>query len=307
METLRYGENPHQKAALYRDASSTAFPTVVDARRIQGKELSFNNISDADAALGCIVEFDEPAAVIVKHGNPCGVAIGNDIGHAYARAVACDPVSAYGAVVALNRELDGPTAAQIASIFVEVVIAPSIESDAIQILATKPNIRVLLTGPLTEVDRGGRHVRSIAGGFLVSSRDDIVFGEEHKVVTRRGPTDAESADMTFAFTVAKYVKSNAIVFAKDGATLGIGAGQMSRVYSAKLAAMKAKDAGLSLEGSSMASDAFMPFPDTVQVALEHGATAIVQPGGSLKDLDAIQAANKGDIAMVFTGVRHFRH
>lgn len=306
VEHLRYGENPHQIAALYRTPRPVEGPSVVTARRMQGKDLSYNNVLDADAALSCVLEFEEPAAVIVKHGSPCGAAVGNDIGHAYARAYACDPVSAYGGVVAVNRELDGPTAAQIASIFVDVVIAPAIHSDAVLILAKKPNIRVLITGPAA-MQSLTRTVRSIAGGFLVETPDDTVFSDDHRVVTKRGPTQAETDDMVFAFTVAKYVRSNAIVFAKDGTTLGIGAGQMSRVYSARLAVMKAADAGLDLKESVMASDAFMPFPDTVEVARDAGASAVIQPGGSLKDQAAIEAADQAGMTMVFTGVRHFRH
>ena len=315
-QTLRYGENPHQEAALYLDPSS-ARRGVARAKQIQGKELSYNNIADADAAFECVAEFSEPAAVIVKHMNPCGVAINprgeasRMIRDAYLKALACDPVSAFGGIVALNRTLDAATAAELAKIFLEVVIAPAIDEEALRILAAKPNVRVLITGGIPEPTSEERVVKSIAGGFLVQTSDNKVFSGELTTVTKRAPTQQEMADMKFAFTVCKHVKSNAIVYAKDGATLGIGAGQMSRIYSAKLAALKASEnreaSPLGLTGSVMASDAFMPFPDCVEVAAEAGATAIIQPGGSLKDQDSIDAADKHGMAMVFTGIRHFRH
>lgn len=305
-EILRYGENPHQQAALYLDENGTR-PSVARAKKIQGKELSYNNIMDADAALECVAEFDEPACVIVKHMNPCGVALGESVEEAYRRAFACDPVSAFGGIVALNRELDAETAREMVKIFLEVVIAPSASAEALEMLATKPNVRVLLTGTTPDKRAEGRVVRSIAGGFLVQTHDDKVFDGEVKTVTKRAPTATELSDLMFAFTVVKHVKSNAIVYAKNGATVGIGAGQMSRIYSAKIAALKAQEAKLSLEGAVMASDAFMPFPDCVEAAHEAGATAIIQPGGSLKDQDSIDAADQYDMAMVFTGVRHFRH
>ena len=312
---LRYGENPHQKAALYLDPSN-ARPGVAHARQVQGKELSYNNIADADAAFECVAEFDEPAAVIVKHTNPCGAAVyrgdasieeRNGLKEAYQKALACDPLSAFGGIVAFNRQLDVGTAEELVKTFLEVIVVPSASDEALEILATKPNVRVLLTGSIPDAQSSQTLVRSIAGGFLVQESDNIVFDGELKTVSKRAPTDAEMADMKFAFTVCKHVKSNAIVYAKDGATLGIGAGQMSRIVSAKIAAMKAADAGLSLQGAVMASDAFMPFPDCVEAASDVGATAIIQPGGSLKDQDSIDAADKHNMTMVFTGIRHFRH
>ncbi len=313
-EVLRYGENPHQRAALYLDPRDKR-PGVATARKVQGKELSYNNLQDADAAFECVAEFEEPAAVIVKHMNPCGVALGESAYEAYLRAFSCDTVSAFGGIVALNSKITADLASELVKIFLEVVIAPSAEDDALAILSVKPNVRVLLTGSMPDPAERRTMVRSIAGGMLVQETDNSVFDGEVKPVTKRTPTEKELADMIFAFTVCKHVKSNAIVYAKDGATVGIGAGQMSRIYSAKLAALKAADSGSpqievkpqSLHGSVMASDAFMPFPDCVQAAAEVGATAIIQPGGSQKDQDSIDAANAADIAMVFTGVRHFRH
>ena len=305
-DVLRYGENPHQKAALYVDETD-ARPSVTRARKVQGKELSYNNLMDADAAFQCVAEFDEPAAVIVKHMNPCGVALGENTEDAYRRAFACDSVSAFGGIVAVNSHLSAGLASRLVEIFLEVVVAPGADDEALAILAAKPNVRVLLTGTMPERDSGQRVVRSISGGLLVSASDNKVFDGDVKTVTKRAPTAAELSDMLFAFTVVKHVKSNAIVYVKDGATVGIGAGQMSRIYSAKIAALKAQEAKLSLEGSVMASDAFMPFPDCVEAAHEAGATAIIQPGGSLKDQDSIDACDKYDMAMVFTGVRHFRH
>ena len=303
---LRYGENPHQKAALYLDESDTR-PSVARAKQVQGKELSFNNLQDADAAFECVAEFDEPACVIVKHMNPCGVAIAENVHEAYARAFACDTVSAFGGIVALNSRLTESLASELVKIFLEVVIAPDAEEDALAILSAKPNVRVLLTGCMP--DRGAARLltRSIAGGVLVQTADDRVFDGELKTVSKRAPTVEELADLLFAFTIVKHVKSNAIVYAKDGATKGIGAGQMSRIYSAKIAAMKAAEENISLQGAVMASDAFMPFPDCVHAAHEAGATAIIQPGGSLKDQDSIDAADSYGMAMVFTSIRHFRH
>lgn len=326
---LRYGENPHQEAALYLDPASTR-PSVARAKQLQGKELSYNNIADADAAFECVAEFQEPAVVIVKHMNPCGVASvsqGVALRHAYERALACDPVSAFGGIVAFNRSVDKELAQELTNIFLEVIVAPSFEKEALELLKTKPNVRLLETvgmpaSPGERASRGGPDpsaeemtVRSIAGGFLVQSRDNKVLDGELRTVTTRAPTERELADMKFAFTVCKHVKSNAIVFAKDGATVGIGAGQMSRIDSARIAHQKAanrksdvpdgQDGGL--KGSVMASDAFMPFPDVVQVAFDAGATAIIQPGGSKNDQASIDAADKAGIAMVFTGTRHFRH
>ena len=305
-ETLRYGENPHQAAALYLDPESTR-PGAARARKVQGKELSYNNLLDADAAFECVAEFSEPAVVIVKHMNPCGVGIAATSQEAYAKALACDPVSAFGGIVALNRALDADTAHELVKIFLEVVIAPDAEEEALKILSEKPNVRVLLTSSMPDAKETTRTMRSIAGGLLVQTRDEKVLEGEPKTVTKRPPSEAEMKDLQFAFTVCKHVKSNAIVYAKDGATLGIGAGQMSRIYSAKIAAIKAADAKLSLKGAVLASDAFMPFPDVVEEAAKAGATAIIQPGGSLKDQDSINTANAAGMAMVFTGIRHFRH
>ncbi len=310
--SLRYGENPHQEAALYVDPSSDR-PGVARAKQVQGKELSYNNIADADAAFECVAEFSDPAVVILKHMNPCGVAIcqGDALTNAYQKALACDPVSAFGGIVALNRRLDADTASELVKIFLEVVIAPLADDEALKIMAGKPNVRVLLTGGMPDPALAERAIKSIAGGFLVQTSDNKILDGELKTVTKRAPTEAELADMKFAFTVCKHVKSNAIVYAKDGGTVGIGAGQMSRIFSARLAALKASEnleaRPLGLNGSVMASDAFMPFPDCVEAAAEAGATAIIQPGGSLKDQDSIDAADKHDMAMVFTGVRHFRH
>ncbi len=303
---LRYGENPHQKAALYLDESDTR-PSVARAKQVQGKELSFNNLQDADAAFECVAEFDEPACVIVKHMNPCGVAIAENVHEAYARAFACDTVSAFGGIVALNSRLTESLASELVKIFLEVVIAPDAEEDALAILSAKPNVRVLLTGGMPDRSAARLLTRSLAGGVLVQTADDRVFNGELKTVSKRAPTVEELADLLFAFTIVKHVKSNAIVYAKDGATKGIGAGQMSRIYSAKIAAMKAAEENISLQGAVMASDAFMPFPDCVHAAHEAGATAIIQPGGSLKDQDSIDAADSYGMAMVFTGIRHFRH
>lgn len=305
-EVLRYGENPHQGGALYLDPKDKR-PGVATARKVQGKELSYNNLQDADAAFECVAEFDEPACVIVKHMNPCGVAVGESVHEAYLRALACDKVSAFGGIVALNSKLTAVLATELVQIFLEVVIAPDAEEDALVILSAKPNVRVLLTVAMPDPMEKRTMMRSIAGGMLVQNIDNTVFNGEVKTVTKRAPTSSELSDLMFAFTVCKHVKSNAIVYAKDGATVGIGAGQMSRIYSAKIAAMKAAEADISLKGSVMASDAFMPFPDVAQAAAEVGATAIIQPGGSLKDQDSIDAADKADIAMVFTGIRHFRH
>ncbi len=307
IQTLRYGENPHQAAALYELANPDkgAATGITGAKQLQGKELSYNNIQDADAALDCVAEFERPACVIVKHMNPCGVAETDSLHDAYLKAYACDTVSAFGGIVAVNRELDGASAEEMAMIFLEVVIAPSFSSEACAVFAAKPNVR-LLTCEIPSATREEMLVRSISGGYLAQSRDAKV-AESFKPVTKRAPTVDEMKDIEFAYKVVKHVKSNAIVYVKDGATLGIGAGQMSRVYSAKIAALKAADMGLSLAGSVIASDAFFPFPDTVEAAREAGATTIVQPGGSLKDQDSIDKADSFGMAMVFTGIRHFRH
>ena len=313
-QTLRYGENPHQWAAYYASGSG---PNLAGARQVQGKELSYNNINDASAALECASEFEasRPACVIVKHANPCGVAVAGTLAEAYRLALRCDPVSAYGGILAFNRPLDQETAAEIARLFTEVIIVPNADEAAIKVLAAKPNLRLLLTGGMPDPARPGLEARTVSGGFLVQSRDASVFDEAAlKVVTRRKPSEQEMADLLFAFRVAKHVKSNAIVFARDGATVGIGAGQMSRVDSTRIAAWKSGDAaagaGLAeplAEGSVVASDAFFPFADGVLEAARAGATAVIQPGGSLRDEEVIAAADEAGLAMVFTGQRHFRH
>ena len=313
-EALRYGENPHQWAAFYR-TSAKRFG-VSTAVQVQGKELSYNNFNDTDAAYELVAEFasDASAAVaIIKHANPCGVATGATLAEAYAKALGCDSVSAFGGIVALNRTLDADAAHEIVKIFTEVIIAPDASAEAKAILAEKKNLRLLLAGGLPDPKGDGLTFRSLAGGFLVQSRDGGV-AQALKVVTNRKPSDKELADLVFAFTVAKHVKSNAIVYAKDGATVGIGAGQMSRVDAARMAAWKAADAaraqGLKQSltvGSVAASDAFLPFADGLEVIAQAGATAIIQPGGSLRDEEVIAAADAAGLAMVFTGMRHFRH
>ncbi len=311
---LRYGENPHQKAAFYT-ATGPQARGVGQARQVQGKELSYNNYNDADAALELVSEFRNaaPTVVIVKHANPCGVATAATIEQAYAEAFACDTVSAFGGIIALNRALDEATARAISGIFTEVVIAPDADEAALAIFAAKKNLRLLLTGELPDPARAGIMAKSITGGWLVQTRDN---GAAHdlKVVTKRQPTEAELADCRFAWTVAKHVKSNAIVYARDGATAGIGAGQMNRLESARIAAWKAKDAADKAGwatprtiGSAVASDAFFPFADGLLAAVEAGATAVIQPGGSIRDDEVIAAADAAGLAMVFTGMRHFRH
>jgi phosphoribosylaminoimidazolecarboxamide formyltransferase/IMP cyclohydrolase len=312
-QTLRYGENPHQQAAFYVDG--TARPGVATAVQVQGKELSYNNLNDTDAAFECVAEFARPAIVIVKHANPCGVAEGADLAAAWEAALRCDPVSAFGGIVAANRPLDRAAAERIAAIFTEVVVAPDADDDAKAVFATKKNLRLLLTGGLPDPAAPGRTLRSLAGGLLVQSRDaGRVDTADLRVVTKRAPTEAELADLLFAFRVAKHVKSNAIVYAKGGATVGIGAGQMSRVDSTRIAAWKsaeaAKAAGLPAPltlGSVVASDAFFPFADGLEAAAAAGATAVIQPGGSVRDAEVIAAADSAGLAMVFTGMRHFRH
>ncbi|WP_174280087.1 bifunctional phosphoribosylaminoimidazolecarboxamide formyltransferase/IMP cyclohydrolase [Sphingomonas bacterium] len=311
---LRYGENPHQAAAFYRPRGP-ATTGVGQARQVQGKELSYNNYNDADAALELIAEFREAAAtaVIVKHANPCGVASGATLAEAYAAAFACDQVSAFGGIIAVNRPLDEATARAITGIFTEVVIAPDADAAALQLFAGKKNLRLLLTGALPDPARGGLQAKSIMGGWLVQSRDNGRLGDLD-VVTKRAPTDRELADCRFAWTVAKHVKSNAIVYARDGATAGIGAGQMNRRDSARIAASKAREAAEAngwgeprTIGSAVASDAFFPFADGLLAAAEAGATAVIQPGGSVRDAEVIAAADAAGLAMVFTGMRHFRH
>uniref|UniRef100_A0A8J4HA68 Bifunctional purine biosynthesis protein PurH n=1 Tax=Acidicaldus sp. TaxID=1872105 RepID=A0A8J4HA68_9PROT len=303
-ETLRYGENPHQAAAFYINGSR---PGVATARQMQGKALSYNNLNDTDAAFECVAEFAEPAVVIVKHANPCGVAVAASTAEAWDKALACDPVSAFGGIVALNRKLDRRSAEKIAEIFTEVIIAPDAEDEALAMLARKKNLRLLLTGGLPDPAAPGLTFRSVAGGFLAQTRDaGRVQAEDLKVVTQRVPGAAEIADLLFAFRVAKHVKSNAIVYARAGATVGIGAGQMSRVDSAHIAAWKAAQA-TGTAASVAASDAFFPFADGLQAVIAAGATAVIQPGGSMRDAEVIAAADAAGIAMVFTGLRHFRH
>jgi phosphoribosylaminoimidazolecarboxamide formyltransferase/IMP cyclohydrolase len=311
-QTLRYGENPHQQAGFYTTGTRDGVGTAV---QVQGKELSFNNINDTDAAFECVAEFDEPAVVIVKHANPCGVASAGSLAAAWDGALRCDPVSAFGGIVAVNRTLDAEAAERIAAIFTEVIIAPDADEAAKAVLARKRNLRLLLTGGLPDPAQPRLSFRSVAGGFLAQSADTgRVLAGDLRVVTRRAPDARELADLLFAFRVCKHVKSNAIVYARDAATVGIGAGQMSRVDSARIAAWKsmeaAKAAGLErplAEGSVVASDAFFPFADGLQAAVAAGATAVIQPGGSIRDAEVIAAADEAGVAMVFTGMRHFRH
>ena len=314
-QTLRYGENPHQAAAFYVDG--TRRPGVATARQWQGKELSYNNINDTDAAFELVAEFagGAPACAIIKHANPCGVATASSLVEAYSRAYQCDQTSAFGGIVALNQVLDGATAEEIVKIFTEVVIAPDATEEARAVFAGKKNLRLLTTGALPDPKAGGLAFKQVAGGFLVQDRDNgHVAASDLKVVTKRAPTEAEMRDLMFAWTVAKHVKSNAIIYVKDGATVGVGAGQMSRVDSTRIAARKAQDMAEALglpgpltKGSVVASDAFFPFADGLITAAEAGATAIIQPGGSMRDDEVIAAADERELAMVFTGQRHFRH
>jgi len=312
-QRLRYGENPHQEAALY--IGGPARPGVASAEQIQGKELSYNNLNDTDAAFELVAEFARPACAIIKHANPSGVAVADSLVTAYERALACDPVSAFGGIIALNRALDGATAEKIAALFAEVVIAPDADPDARGILGAKKNLRVLLTGAMPDPAAGGLLLKSIAGGFLAQSRDAGRIREDDlKVATKRAPTTNELRDLLFAFSVCKHVKSNAIVYVKNGATVGVGAGQMSRVDSARIAAQKAAEAADAAgettsrtAGSVVASDAFFPFADGLMAAVKAGATAVIQPGGSVRDEEVVAAADEAGIAMVFTGMRHFRH
>ena len=306
-QDLRYGENSHQDAAFYVEANPEE-ASVSTAKQVQGKALSYNNIADTDAALECVKEFDEAACVIVKHANPCGVAIGDNILAAYESAYKTDPTSAFGGIIAFNRELDADTAEAIVSRqFVEVIIAPSISDAAAQIIAAKPNVRLLECG-LWSTQTTGLDYKRVNGGLLVQDRDQgKVTADDLKVVTKRQPTDEEMRDLQFCWKVAKYVKSNAIVYVKNSMTIGVGAGQMSRVYSAKVAGIKAADEDLEVAGSVMASDAFFPFRDGLDAAAEAGITAVIQPGGSMRDNEVIAAADEHNIAMVFTGMRHFRH
>ncbi|MSP94396.1 MAG: bifunctional phosphoribosylaminoimidazolecarboxamide formyltransferase/IMP cyclohydrolase [Alphaproteobacteria bacterium] len=314
-QTLRYGENPHQQAAFYVGGEKR--PGIATATQLQGKELSYNNIADTDAAYELVAELDRsrPACAIIKHANPCGVALGSSLADAYAKALACDSLSAFGGIIAFNRTLDGAAAEEIARLFTEVIIAPNADADARRILSAKKNLRLLIAGGLPDPNAPGLIFRSVAGGMLVQTRDNV--GTERaalKVVTKRKPTDAEISDMLFAASVAKHVKSNAIVYAKDGVTAGIGAGQVSRIDAAKQAAAKAKEASATngwpepkTKGSAAASEAFFPFPDGLIVTAEAGATAIIQPGGSVKDDEIIRCADELGLAMVFTGTRHFKH
>ena len=304
---LRYGENPHQQSAFYRDLHP-APGSLATFQQLQGKELSYNNIADADAAWECVRQFDVPACVIVKHANPCGVAVGAGVGEAYELAYATDPTSAFGGIIAFNRTLDAATAKAILDRqFVEVLLAPDYEPGALEYASRKANVRVLRI-PMAPASAGFIDAKRIGSGLLLQTADDrVVTRDELKVVTKLAPTDAQFADLLFAWKVAKFVKSNAIVYAKDNRTVGVGAGQMSRVYSARIAGIKAADAGLVVEGSVMASDAFFPFRDGIDAAAAAGIKAVIQPGGSMRDAEVIAAADEHGLAMVFTGVRHFRH
>jgi phosphoribosylaminoimidazolecarboxamide formyltransferase/IMP cyclohydrolase len=315
-EAMRYGENPHQWAGFYRTPERR--PGVATARQVQGKQLSYNNINDTDAAYECVAEFDPArigAVAIVKHANPCGVGEAESLAEAYEKALRCDPTSAFGGIVALNRPLDGEAARKIVEVFTEVVIAPDASEEAIAIVGAKKTLRLLLAGGVPDPRAPGFSLRTVSGGFLAQARDSAVVDDmEFEVVTRREPTNRELADLKFAFRVAKHVRSNAIVYAKDGATVGIGAGQMSRVDSSRIAAWKAAEAAKSAglpeslaKGAVVASDAFFPFPDGLLAAAEAGATAVIQPGGSVRDNEVIKAADEAGLAMVFTGHRHFRH
>jgi phosphoribosylaminoimidazolecarboxamide formyltransferase/IMP cyclohydrolase len=315
-EPMRYGENPHQEAGFYLTGEKRF--GVATARQVQGKQLSYNNVNDTDAAFECVAEFDSgraAAVAIVKHANPCGVAEGADLADAYEKALRCDPVSAFGGIIAVNRRLDAAAAAKMVEIFTEVIIAPDADEEAIALIAAKKNLRLLLTGGLPDPRAPGLTVRTVSGGFLAQARDNaIVEDMTLQVVTQRPPTNRELADLQFAFRVAKHVKSNAIVYAKEGATVGIGAGQMSRVDSSRIAAWKAEEAAKAAglrdslaRGSVVASDAFFPFADGLLAAAEAGATAVIQPGGSMRDKEVIAAADEAGLAMVFTGHRHFRH
>ncbi|NOH69417.1 bifunctional phosphoribosylaminoimidazolecarboxamide formyltransferase/IMP cyclohydrolase [Vibrio rotiferianus] len=306
-QDMRYGENSHQAAAFYVEANPQE-ASVSTARQIQGKALSYNNIADTDAALECVKEFNEPACVIVKHANPCGVALGKDILEAYNRAYQTDPTSAFGGIIAFNQELDAETATAIVERqFVEVIIAPSVSAEAIEVVAAKKNVRLLECGEWT-TKTTGFDVKRVNGGLLVQDRDQgMVSLDDLKVVSKRQPTEEELKDALFCWKVAKYVKSNAIVYSKGDMTIGVGAGQMSRVYSAKIAGIKAADEGLQVEGCVMASDAFFPFRDGIDAAAEAGIKCVIQPGGSMRDDEVIAAADEHGMAMIFTGMRHFRH
>ena len=313
---MRYGENPHQQAGFY--VTGEQRPGVATARQLQGKQLSYNNINDTDAAFELVAEFDPArtaAVAIIKHANPCGVAEGKTLREAYLNALSCDPTSAFGGIIALNRPIDAEAAAEIVRTFTEVIIAPGASKQAQAIIAAKKNLRLLVTDAMPDPRAPGIFAKTVAGGLLVQSRDNVTADDlELRTVTKRAPTEQELADLRFAFRVAKHVKSNAIVYARDGAAVGIGAGQMSRVDSSRIAARKAQDAALAngwteprTKGSAVASDAFFPFADGLISAIEAGATAVIQPGGSQRDQEVIDAADARGVAMVFTGVRHFRH
>jgi phosphoribosylaminoimidazolecarboxamide formyltransferase/IMP cyclohydrolase len=315
-EPMRYGENPHQSAGFYLTGETR--PGVATSRQVQGKQLSYNNVNDTDAAFEAVAEFNparSAAVVIVKHANPCGVAEGASLAEAYLKALRCDPTSAFGGIVALNRKLDAAAAREIVKIFTEVIIAPDADDEAVALIAAKKNLRLLLTGGLPDPRAQGLTLRTVSGGFLAQSRDNAVIDDMPlKIVTKRAPSEGELADMKFAFRVVKHMKSNAIVYARDGATVGIGAGQMSRVDSSRIAAHKAQEAATAAglaqslaRGAVVASDAFFPFPDGLLAAAAAGATAVIQPGGSMNDKDVIAAADEAGLAMAFTGVRHFRH
>jgi phosphoribosylaminoimidazolecarboxamide formyltransferase / IMP cyclohydrolase len=310
LQDLRYGENPHQQAAFYRDLHPVA-GSLVTAKQLQGKELSFNNIADADAAWECVKSFEEAACVIIKHANPCGVALGEDANDAYQRAFKTDPTSAFGGIIAFNRTVDEAAALAVSKQFVEVLIAPSFSEAALAVFAAKANTRVLQIAYNPDQAGRGRNmhdIKRVGSGLLIQSADNLeVRQDELRCVTATQPTDDQMRDLLFAWRVAKYVKSNAIVFCKDGMTVGVGAGQMSRIDSARIASIKAEHAGLSLRGSVVASDAFFPFRDGLDVVVQAGAVAVIQPGGSMRDPEVIAAANEHGVAMVLTGVRHFRH
>ena len=310
--TMRYGENPHQAAAIYRHGPHV--PGVMCAEQIQGKNLSYNNVNDADAAFELVAELEKPACVIVKHANPCGVAVAVTQDEAYRHALQCDPESAFGGILAFNTTLTPETAETLLHLFAEVVIAPQISSEARDLLSSKPNLRVLETGGIPDPSLRRRTFKSIAGGILVQDHNGLLTGESMKVVTKRQPTPREMDDLLFAFAVGKHTKSNAIIYARDRRTVGIGAGQMSRVNAARIAALRAEQAARAngdavswAQGSVVASDAFFPFTDGLLCAAEAGATAVIQPGGSVRDEEVIQAADAADLAMVFAGIRHFRH
>ena len=307
-QNMRYGENPHQRAAFYVDKKRSE-PSISTAVQLQGKELSFNNIADTDAALECVKSFNEPACVIVKHANPCGVAIADSPVQAYQLAFKTDPTSAFGGIIAFNRELDDKTAQTIIEQqFTEVIIAPSIAESALEITKQKTNVRVLTCGNWTKTRDAETDLKRVNGGLLMQDKDiEVVSHDDLRVVSERTPSSDELRDLLFAWNVAKFVKSNAIVYCKNNHTIGIGAGQMSRVYSAKIAGIKAADENLTVKGSVMASDAFFPFRDGIDAAAQAGITSVIQPGGSMRDEEVIGAANEANMAMVFTGIRHFRH